>query len=67
MPDDIFDTTRWPEIPDDVQGSLRECLLGMQRAIDERLNGTVNISGDLNVGGYVVLQGPNRVKSFVES
>jgi len=65
MADQVTDTIRWPDIPQGISPDLREYLEGMQAAINEYLSGTLSVSGDLSLGGFLLLQAPNRIKTLI--
>lgn len=69
MPDAVVDTIRWPEIPSGLDPVLTQYLRDLQFALESRLGatGTVCVNGDLQIGGYLVLLGPDRIKTFIEA
>jgi hypothetical protein len=65
--DPVHDETHWPEMPEEISGALREYLLAMQKAVDDRLRGDVHIDGDLTVGGTIITVAPGRFKTYTGS
>ena len=63
MPDIVFDAIRWPVMPDELDPKTKAYLQEMQLAIERLLTGSFNVSGDLAIGGYVYLMGPDRIRT----
>lgn len=63
--DIVFDHIRWPEIPNGLDPKLQRYLRELQAAIDARVRGSLYVTGDVVVGGYLVLMGPNRIKTYI--
>lgn len=65
MADIVTNQIQWPRVPDGIDPKLKRYLEEMQAAVSDHLRGSLNISGDVVVGGYLVLLGPDRIKTFL--
>jgi len=63
MADKVFDTLRWPVFPESMDSTTKKYLQDMQLALERFLTGTLSVSGDVAVGGYVYLMGPDRIRT----
>ncbi len=61
--DVVTDSFRWPEMPKGVDPKIAQYLRDMQRAVEDRFARTLSIPGDLSVGGYLILQDSNRIRT----